>query len=80
MSASNDHICYHERLRPTTWNQSKPKPCAMVSHAGPWGKINWYCPICDWGWDSPTEPQERMTRIIEKAARSVFGKEATDAM
>ncbi|HUW13356.1 MAG TPA: hypothetical protein VM537_26770 [Anaerolineae bacterium] len=50
--------------------------CAMVAQAAPWGKIEWYCPICDWGWSSPDEALEAMTHAIQKAARAVFGKEA----
>ena len=78
MAAASERICRHERLMPTDWNQAKPKPCAMVAQAAPWGKIEWYCPICDWGWSSPDEALEAMTHAIEKAAQAVFGKEAAD--
>ena len=74
MTALRERICHHERLTPTEWNQIKPEPCVMVSHTDPWGKISWCCPICDWGWDSPCEALEVATRIIERAAQTVFGK------
>ena len=73
---ATERICYHERLMPTDWNQSKPKPCGMVSHLAPWGKVEWYCPICDWGWGSPYDALEAATHAIKKAAEAVFGKEA----
>lgn len=73
---ATERTCYHERLMPTEWNQTKPKPCAMVSQKTPWGKIAWYCPICDWGWSSPTAYLEAAKRMIKDAAQAVFGKEA----
>ena len=79
MPTLTDRVCHHERLRPTDWNQSKPEPCKMVAHTVPRGYVEWYCPICDWGWSAPDEPEQAMTRAIEKAAQAVFGKETIDA-
>ena len=75
----SEHICYHERLRPTEWNQPKPEACAMVPYEDYLRHTIYYCPICDWGWDSPDAPEQAMTRMIRKAAEAVFAKEDVNA-
>ena len=61
-------MCYHPNLVPTQWNQSKPKPCKVITcRCGE----NQSCPICGWGqgsWPCNCMKEDVLERSITENA------------
>lgn len=77
MGANVPEYCNHPELRPTQWNQPRPKPTEMIKCAC---GMNATCPVCGWGRSCYPCECDRRRVVARDSSEPIFGANVREAI